>query len=75
MMATRKLDVIAEARHNCIRVYSDLDRGQIESIEGVTLALYHSTLHYHSVDIDPRYDIEEIRAEIVALATDQEAGT
>ena len=70
MMATRKQDIVAEVMdHTVIRVYSDLTRDQLESIEGVTTAVYFLMSECYRVHVDPRYDINEIRAEIVALAT------
>lgn len=69
MMATRKQDIVAEIMYDAyIRVFSDLAKNQIESIEGVTHAMHFSAIGCYHVQTDPRYDIREIRNEIVAMA-------
>ena len=65
-MATQRCSVTIEKMRlsNLLHVYADLDaKDTITQVEGV-LRVRSAAGYSHSVNIDPRYDIDEVAADI-----------
>lgn len=72
-MAQRKRNITIRSygASNALEVWTDLTDEQIEQIEGVTSIRGEDLVGSRVVYTDPRYDIEDIKAEIEALADTQ----
>ena len=69
-MATKTQNIYIKELDNdpyALRVYSDLTDKQFKDLEGIGYVYRHNTVHV-TVDIDPRYTPESVKADIRALA-------
>jgi hypothetical protein len=68
VMAEKKVPVVAKRFLDFwIHVWCDGTKADLESIEGVRRVTEHEDrYHQFTVLVDPRYDMEEVREEIVA---------
>ena len=70
-MATKTQNIYIKELDNdpyALRVYSDLTDKQFKDLEGIGYVYRHNTVHV-TVDIDPRYTPESVKADIRALAS------
>ena len=70
-MATKTQSIYIKELDNdpyALRVYSDLTDKQFKDLEGIAYVCRHGPVHV-TVDIDPRYTPESVKADIRALAS------